>query len=135
MKDCLFCKIVKGEIPSQKVYEDDQTYAFLDINPVNKGHTLVIPKVHVENIFDAPSSLMKILTSTIQKIAIALGKSADGVNVFMSNKEAAGQEVFHLHYHLIPRFHDDGIQIKLPHKSFSDKEMAAIAEGIRKLLA
>ena len=135
MKDCVFCKIVKGEIPCHKVYEDKVTFVFLDNRPVNKCHTLVVPKRHVENIFDAPPSLLKVLMSTIQKIAIALGKSADGVNVFMNNGEAAGQVVFHLHYHLIPRWKDDGLHLKWPHKTYSDQEMKTIAQGIQKLIA
>jgi histidine triad (HIT) family protein len=135
MKDCVFCKIVTGDIPCHKIYEDKDTFAFLDVHPVNKGHTLVIPKKHVKDIFEASPSILKALSVANQKIARALGMSADGVNVFMNNKEAAGQIVFHLHYHVFPRWKDDGINPKLPHQSYSDTEMKRIAENIRKSLA
>lgn len=111
--DCLFCKIANGEIPSNIVYEDDLTVAFLDINPVNPGHTLVIPKKHSRNIFDIePEDAEAVMLATL-KVANAIKSSlkADGMNLFQCNEPAAAQEVFHFHLHLIPRFDDDSISL------------------------
>jgi len=111
-EDCIFCKIVRGEIPSSKVYEDENIFAFLDIAPVHKGHTLVIPKEHFETILDIPEEELKELILAVKKIAIAVEKSvgADGFVITMSNKKAAGQVVPHAHFHIIPRFEDDGLK-------------------------
>ncbi|WP_017728673.1 HIT family protein [Halalkalibacterium ligniniphilum] len=104
--DCIFCKIVEGAIPSAKVYEDEQVMAFLDISQVTKGHTLLIPKVHEENIFELSTDTAKHLFSVVPKIANALKTefSPLGLNVVNNNGEAAGQTVFHYHLHLIPRY-------------------------------
>ena len=112
MEDCIFCKIVKGEIPCSKVYEDENIFAFLDMAPVHKGHTLVIPKKHFETILDIPEQELKELILAVKKVAIAVekGVDADGFVVTMSNKKAAGQVVPHAHFHIIPRFEDDGLK-------------------------
>ena len=113
MDECIFCKIVKGEIPCSKVFEDEKFLAFLDIGPVNKGHTLVIPKKHYKNLLDMPEEELKGYMETIQKVskAIIKGVNADGISINMSNKPAAGQVVMHAHFHLIPRFKDDGLKL------------------------
>lgn len=132
--DCIFCKIVKGEIPATKIYEDDETLAFLDIQPNNFGHTLVIPKDHFENIYGVPSELWCRVALTAQKIAIAVknGLSADGVNIVMNNESGAGQLVMHAHVHIIPRENEDGFK-PWPQKLYRDNaEMTDIAEKIRK---
>lgn len=110
MPDCLFCKIVRGELPSYKVYEDDATLALLDINPVNPGHTLVIPKIHATDLFDAEDSDWQALTKTVRIIAHALESALkpDGINIGMNNRASAGQTVFHAHMHVIPRREGDG---------------------------
>ncbi|MBU1854521.1 MAG: HIT family protein, partial [Nanoarchaeota archaeon] len=104
--DCLFCKIVKGEISSAKVYEDDEFFAFLDIKPVNKGHTLVVPKHHCRNLLDFPKAEETDLMEFLKKVANAVVKAvgADGFNLGMNNEAAAGQVIFHAHFHIIPRF-------------------------------
>jgi len=109
-KDCLFCKIIKGEIPAYKVYEDNDFLVILDINPVNLGHTLIIPKVHFVNIFDTPETTASQIGPIIKKISPAVknGTKADGVNVIINNEKAAGQLIFHAHVHIIPRFENDG---------------------------
>lgn len=106
MSDCIFCKIINGEIPSAKVYEDENVLAFLDISQVTKGHTLVIPKVHKENVFALNDEIAANVFSAVPKVANAIKAAYDpiGLNVLQNNGEAAGQSVFHFHMHLIPRY-------------------------------
>lgn len=108
--DCLFCKIIKGEIPSARVYEDQYSCAFLDINPVNPGHTLLVPRKHFANLYEIPDETLARLAPTIKKLAIAVKKAvgADGINIGMNNDPAAGQLVFHAHIHIMPRHKGDG---------------------------
>ncbi len=133
--DCIFCKIIAGEIPSYKVYEDDKTLAFLDIRPVNPGHTLVIPKAHAKNIFDVSPEDWAAVTESARIIAAAIekGVNADGVNVMMNNREHAGQLVDHAHVHLIPRFKGDGLKL-WPQKPYPEGEAESTAEKIRNAL-
>ncbi len=135
MIDCVFCKIVAGDIPANKVYEDAETFAFLDIRPVNKGHTLVIPKNHYRNILDIPENAFLDVARTIKKVAPAVkaGSSAEGVNVSSSHEAAAGQEVFHLHFHIIPRFIGDNFK-HWPQGSYAEGEAVTVAEKIRAAL-
>lgn len=109
--DCVFCKIVEGEIPSYKVYEDENVFAFLDANPVSKGHTLVVPKTHVENIHQAKG--MEYMWAALVKVSKAVKSAFNpaGLNIDQNNGEVAGQEVFHLHFHVTPRY--DGSEIDL----------------------
>lgn len=137
MKDCIFCKIINGELPCSKVYEDDDFLAFMDIKPVNKGHVLVIPKIHKELMVDLDDNLVKKLIIIGNKINKAIRKSnikSEGVNFFLADGEAAGQEVFHVHLHLIPRFEKDGFGFKFP-KGYTDKperdELEQIAQKIK----
>lgn len=136
MNDCIFCKIVRGEISSYKVYETDETLAFLDINPVAKGHLLVIPKgSDSSNIFDISAHEWSAVMETVRIVSIALEKSlgADGVNIMMNNREHAGQIIFHPHVHLIPRFKGDGLKL-WPHGSYKEGEAAEVAEAILETL-
>ena len=107
---CIFCKIINGEIPSYKIYENDKVYAFLDIAKDADGHTLVIPKKHVSDIMEADNETLAAVMEGIKVIAdhyVSLGY--DGVNVMNASGEAAEQSVFHLHFHIIPRKKDDGL--------------------------
>ncbi len=119
MSDCIFCKIVAGEIPSHKVYEDEAVLAFLDIHPVNPGHTLVIPKAHHSDLLDTPPDLLSKLMQAIVKIAPIITKvvAAAGFNLGVNNGAAAGQIIFHTHFHIMPRFSSDG------HKLWRGKEL------------
>lgn len=115
MSDCIFCKIVTGEIPASKVYEDDQVLAFLDITQVTKGHTLVIPKKHYCNILDmdgeAASTLFAVVPAIARQLKEKLG--ANGLNIVNNNEAEAGQTIFHTHIHLLPRFgKHDGLDIR-----------------------
>ena len=111
MNDCIFCKIVKGEIPSYKIYEDKWTYAFLDISNDANGHILVIPKKHCENILDCDEETLSRVTSSIKKISKHLVDNCGftGVNVLNASGKDAQQSVFHLHFHLLPRFASDNV--------------------------
>ncbi|MEI7512773.1 MAG: HIT domain-containing protein [Candidatus Uhrbacteria bacterium] len=108
----LFKKIIAGEIPCEKVYEDEHAFAFLDIGPVNLGHTLVIPKKWSQGLLDAEPEALRELIIAVQKVAAAVkaATGADGINVHQNEGEAAGQKVFHLHFHVIPRFANDGFE-------------------------
>jgi histidine triad (HIT) family protein len=135
MPDCIFCKIVRGELPSYKVYEDENVLAFLDIHPVSPGHVLVVPKEHATNIFDISSESWGRVQETARKVAIALEKAtgADCVNLMMNNREHAGQVVDHAHVHLIPRFKGDGLKL-WPHKEYKEGEADDTAAKIRATL-
>jgi histidine triad (HIT) family protein len=135
MPDCIFCKIVRGELPSYKVYEDEKTFAFLDIHPVNAGHTLVVPKNHAHNIFDIAPEDWLAIAETARKISIAIEKAvgADGVNIAMNNREHAGQVVDHPHIHVIPRFKGDGLKL-MPQHEYKEGEAGPVAEKIRNAL-
>lgn len=111
MPDCIFCKIAKGEISSAKVFEDEDVFAFLDIAPFSKGHTLVISKKHFENIFDIDEEILKKVIVTGKSIAKKLKEvlKADGIRLSQSNGKAAGQDVMHFHLHVIPRYENDGL--------------------------
>lgn len=106
MKDDLFCKIIEGKIPSYKIYEDEKTFAFLDINPVTKGHALVIPKNYAENLSEGSVEDAEALMRTVHMLGPIMMKAlgAAGYNLGMNHGEVAGQEVFHTHLHIMPRY-------------------------------
>ena len=134
MQDCIFCKISKGEIPCDKIYEDEISLAFLDINPVNLGHALVIPKEHFQNIYDLPENIAAHLIKIAKKIGIALKKiGSDGTNITTNNGEAAGQIIFHSHIHVIPRFINDNLS-HWPTKKYKEGEVKKIIEKITQAL-
>ena len=115
MTSCIFCKIVKGNAPSSKVYEDDVCLAFMDIQPVNPGHVLVVPKNHATDLSDLPSGIGMHMFQIAQQIALKLPDSnlrCEGVDLLLAHGEAAGQEVFHVHLHIIPRYKADGFGFK-----------------------
>jgi len=136
-QSCIFCRIIKGEIPAARVYEDEHVLAFMDIGPVVKGHTLVIPKSHHNPLMETPPEVLHQLISVVQKIARAQmkGLQADGINVSQANGEAAGQVVPHIHFHVIPRFTADGFHGNwIPKKYDSPEEMNDFAGRIRSAL-
>lgn len=133
MTDCLFCKIIAGTIPSSKIYEDDEVLAFLDISPINPGHTLVIPKQHYVDFLDMPEPLIGTLFSRSQRIAKAVitGVGAEGFNIGMNNRKVGGQVVFHAHIHIMPRFANDGHSL-WQGKPYGDGEREKAQQGIVK---
>ncbi|MDR6636028.1 histidine triad (HIT) family protein [Phyllobacterium sp. 1468] len=131
----IFAKILRGEIPSHKLYEDEQTYAFMDVMPQGKGHCLAITKAPFRNILDVDQASLSAVITTTQKLARAAKTAfdADGVTVIQFNEPAAGQTVFHLHFHVIPRF--DGVALR-PHTGQMEDQNVLVenAEKIRQAL-
>lgn len=134
--DCIFCKIIRGELPSTRIYEDDNVLAFLDIAPVRPGHTLLIPKRHVETLFDLTEEQAAVLAAVMPKLASAIvkGVGAEGLNVFQANRPCAGQVVFHVHFHLVPRNEGDGVKFLPPQSRYGEGEMERVSEAIRAAL-
>ena len=135
-QDCVFCKIVNKELPCYKVYEDDFVLAFLDVNPVAIGHTLIIPKKHYENIFDIDSEVFQRIAEVSRVIAKKMVDNLDdvcGVNLFQSNGKVAEQVVMHSHLHLIPRRESDSFRINDSMKSvkLEDNQFKNILEKIK----
>ena len=136
MEDCIFCKIAAGIIPSACVYEDDDFRAILDIAPAAKGHILLLPKKHCANLFEIDDVTASKALSVASKIAKAqkTAFNADGINLLQNNGEAAGQSVFHLHIHLIPRYDNDSVTIPWEHLSYAEGEAEEYAAKIRACL-
>lgn len=135
-QDCIFCKIVAGDIPCFKIYETENVLSFLDIGPVNKGHALVIPKKHYKNIWDLPAELGAEIITAAQAVGKAIVEvtGADGMNILMNNNKAAGQLVFHAHFHLIPRFKDDGFKLWDQSEYDSMDEASTLAQKIEMMV-
>lgn len=136
MADTIFSKIINGEIPSSKIYDDEKCIVILDIQPVNLGHALVIPKEPFANIYEIPSDLAGHIFVVAKKIAQAqkIGLGAEGVNIMMNNDEAAGQIVFHAHIHVIPRYRGDGFTHWHGEKGYAQGEAGEIAQRIKNAL-
>ena len=131
--DCIFCKIVAGEIPAEKIDENDRALAFMDINPWTRGHALVIPKEHARNLWDAPKEALDSTIEMAQRVAILqrdkLGCA--GVNLLSSTEPAAWQTVFHYHVHVIPRYEDDPLQLPGRPMEVGQEELATVAGELR----
>ncbi|MBU1203783.1 MAG: HIT family protein [Nanoarchaeota archaeon] len=136
-QECIFCKIIRGDFPATKLYEDDKVLVMLDIRPASSrgGHTLVIPKPHYELVTDLPDDLMKHTSVILKKVGRALLKFGQGFNILQNNKKVAGQYIPHVHFHLVPRFKDDGITIeKWTAREYPQGKIEKIAEQLRKLM-
>ncbi len=130
---CVFCRIIRGELPCIRLYEDEQVLAFLDIGPLVKGHALVIPKRHLDPLTAVPPDLLGHLMSVVQRVATAQMErlGATGINVHQSNGAVAGQVVPHVHFHVIPRFADDGHRWNwTPRRYDSPEEFKAMGERL-----
>ncbi|QBG48586.1 HIT family protein [Verrucomicrobia bacterium S94] len=137
MSDCIFCKIVKKEIPATVIWEDEEILVFMDIGPIIKGHALVIPKKHYDPVTETPDDVLAKLHITAKKIAEAQmnGLGADGVNIMQNNGKASGQEVEHIHVHVIPRFENDGHHWNWNAGKYEDlNEMNDLADKLRQQL-
>lgn len=136
VNDCIFCKMVAGEVPVTKIYEDEIVLSFLDIGPISDGHTLVIPKQHCERLHDCPPEILSQVGSCVGRIAgaVSAAMKSDGYNVLCNNGRAAGQLVGHLHFHIIPRNTDDGIFDRWPANKYPEGKIEKIADKIRENL-
>ena len=132
MTDCIFCKIVAGELPSSKLYEDDLCLAFLDIAPLSPGHSLVIPKKHYEFYPEVPAEESAAVAAAMTKLAPAIIASQDavGFNLILANGSCAGQVVPHVHFHIVPRKDGDGMGFRWKHGSYREGEMEGIHRAI-----
>lgn len=132
-EDCIFCKIIAGEIPSFKLYEDGGTLAFMDINPANEGHALVIPKAHTADLHSTPEDALAATIATARKVAGALQKTLapDGINLVQANGRAAAQSVFHFHMHVLPRREGDELKLNWGLRPGDMDAIGALAERIR----
>ena len=135
--DCVFCRIRDGQIPSTRVYEDERTIAFMDINPLNEGHTLVIPRAHAATLYDADEADLQAAIATARRVARAIRQAIrpDGLNLLQANGAAAFQSVPHFHLHLVPRFTGDGKGFDWPMVPGDRARIQAAAEKIRGALA
>ncbi len=135
MRDCIFCAIAAGRQAAERLVETERVLAFLDIAPVNYGHTLVIPKLHYRNLLDLPDELWTEMGQVSRRVAQALRATlyAQGINVGMNNFEAAGQVVFHAHLHVIPRYFSDGLRL-FPQESYRPGDLARTGAQLRRAL-
>ncbi len=133
---CIFCRIVKGEIPCQKVYEDNEILSFLDIGPVNPGHVLVVPKKHFATLLDLPDTLSAPMLAICKKIAVAQIKAlgSQGFNLGINNFPASGQVIPHVHFHVMPRYPNDGLKLWPNKKYEKQSEAEEIAKKLRENL-
>ncbi len=134
--ECVFCKIIKNELPAEIVYEDEKSIVFLDIRPTSPGHCLVIPKEHYENLLSTPEELVTHLIGVARKVAkaVSLALGADGVNIHINNGSAAGQVIFHTHLHIIPRYTGDGLKLWPGAEYKNEEEKKQIAQKIKAAL-
>ena len=130
---CIFCSIVKGDIPSYKVYEDDKFLAFLDISQAEIGHTLVVPKKHFDNFLEMDDESAKELIVIVKDLANKIKKAtgASGINILNNNGTTAGQSVNHVHFHIIPRYENDDLVLKFTEHSLSSEDFVALANKIK----
>jgi histidine triad (HIT) family protein len=135
MRDCVFCRIVAGRVPAARVLETPKVLAFLDLAPVNYGHTLVIPKVHYQDLFDLPDEVWMEIGRVSRRVAQALKETlfAQGINLGMNISPAAGQVVFHAHLHVIPRYFTDGLKL-FPQEDYKPGDLEKVGRQLRETL-
>ena len=133
-QDCIFCRIISGEIPSTTIYENSKFKVIMDIAPANKGHVLILPKEHYDNIYDIDTAtageLFELAVMTARALKSVL--DCDGMNILQNNGTVAGQTVFHFHMHIIPRYEGDTVNIGWKELIYEDGEMEQLREAIRK---
>jgi histidine triad (HIT) family protein len=132
-EDCIFCKIVAGELPSEIVREDEHTVAFMDINPWTRGHALVIPRNHSPNLYEVGEDDLRHTSSAAKQLALRMRERlrCDGVNLLNASEPAAWQTVFHFHMHVIPRYDDDPLQLPVRPQQAAQAELAEVASELR----
>lgn len=134
---CIFCKIVHGDIPSTRVLETSDSIAFLDIHPVNRGHVLIVPRAHYADLAALPEHLASQVAAHLPKLcrAVRAATGADGLNVIVNNGAAAGQTIDHVHWHIIPRFHDDAVNWPWPHSEYVGDQLGQMKFAIERELS
>jgi histidine triad (HIT) family protein len=134
--NCIFCKIIAGDIPSATIYEDDDFKVILDISPAAKGHAIILPKKHSANLFELDEETSSKALGVARKVALAMQAElhCDGINLLQNNGEAAGQTIFHFHIHLIPRYHGDQVKMTWTQGNYQEGEAATLATAIAKRL-
>ena len=135
-EDCIFCKIANGEIPSKTLYEDGDFRVILDLGPATRGHALILPREHADNLYELPEDTAAKVFVLAKKMATKMTEKlhCDGLNIVQNNGEAAGQTVMHLHFHIIPRYNNDSVNIGWQPMKPSSDELAATAELIKEKL-
>ena len=136
MTDCVFCKIISGEIPAEKLFENNHAIAVLDINPIHFGHALILPKQHCSDFLDLPDDTFHSIPQAAKVVTQALVQSLqlEGYNLFSNNGTIAGQSVFHFHLHVTPRYRDDNIHFILKLKKYPEREITQYGSMIRKFI-
>jgi histidine triad (HIT) family protein len=132
-EDCIFCKVLAGEIPSEKVYEDEHAVAVMDINPWTRGHLVVFPRKHAADVFEIEDGELERVAVAVKRVATKVRDSLepDGINLLQSNGSAAWQTIFHLHVHVIPRYDDDPLELPTRPQPAEPEELAEVAKEIR----
>jgi histidine triad (HIT) family protein len=132
-EDCIFCRIVAGDLPSETVQEDEHTVAFMDINPWTRGHALVIPRNHSPNLYEVGEDDLRHTSSAAKRLAVRMRErlGCDGVNLLNASEPAAWQTVFHFHMHVIPRYQDDPLQLPVRPRQAEPAELAEVAAELR----
>jgi histidine triad (HIT) family protein len=135
--DCIFCKIVAGTIPSAKIYEDEHSLAFIDINPLAEGHTLLIPRQHYETLYEMPPELVANMSRLLPSLAAAVrsATNAQGLNILQNNGPCSGQVVMHVHFHLIPRISGDGLGYRWPAGKYPEGRLEEMRASIAAALS
>lgn len=131
--DCIFCKLANGQIPTNSIYEDDDFKVILDLSPASRGHSIILPKTHADNLYELPEDYCSKIMGVAKKCATAMKNTlgCDGLNVLQNNGETAGQTIFHLHVHLVPRYKNDTVQIKWAQNDLAE-DGTTLAEEIKK---
>ncbi|HPI36298.1 MAG TPA: HIT family protein [Ignavibacteriaceae bacterium] len=131
--NCIFCRIIEKQSKAEILYEDEKVISFLDVNPLNYGHALVVPKIHCETFLDIPEEYIPGMFMAVQKVTAGIVKAIDieGYNILSNNGRRAGQSVFHCHFHIIPRYNNDGHKFRMNFKKYSNNGMKEIAEKIK----
>jgi histidine triad (HIT) family protein len=132
-EDCIFCKVLAGEIPSERIYEDEHAIAVMDINPWTRGHAVVFPRKHAANLFEIEDDELEHVAVAAKRVATKMRDTldCDGINLLQSNGAAAWQTIFHLHVHVIPRYEGDPLELPTRPKPASPEELAEVAKEIR----
>jgi histidine triad (HIT) family protein len=132
-EDCIFCKVLSGEIPSEQIYEDDHAVSVMDINPWTRGHAVVFPRKHATNLFEIDDDELEHVAVAAKRVATKMRDTldCDGINLLQSNGRAAWQTIFHLHVHVIPRYDGDPLQLPIRPEPATPEELAAVAKEIR----